>query len=58
MRNIADYEQQYMEHPFERTQEGYRRKQIKSMIGYLCKSWKCYLRNWMRTFSIVCRLSG
>ena len=38
MRNIADYEQQYMEHPFERTQEGYRRKQIKSMIDTYAKA--------------------
>lgn len=37
MRNIADYEQQYMEHSFERYQEGYRKKLVEKVIADYAK---------------------
>ncbi|MCM1184228.1 MAG: class I SAM-dependent methyltransferase [Roseburia sp.] len=37
MRNITDYEQQYMEHSFERYQEGYRKRLTKSVIRKYAK---------------------
>lgn len=36
MRDIADYEHHYMEHPFERYMEKYRREVVKKAVKQYC----------------------
>ncbi len=43
MRDILDYERQYTEHPFERSQEKYRRRLMKDVIAKYAKEGDCIL---------------
>lgn len=43
MRDISNYEQQYMTHPFERNQEKYRRRLVKGVISKYAKPGDCIL---------------